>query len=92
MLVNAAVLQAPARTAAARAACPREPAPPQSPEYSPTLSNRARRPFGAIAAVGFGLPAYLLCLVPVLQLLVIPAAVVGGTLLAHRVLPAARRS
>lgn len=36
--------------------------------------------------LGFGLPAYLLCLVPVLQLLVIPAAVVGGTLLAHRVL------
>lgn len=38
--------------------------------------------------LGFGLPAYLLCLVPVLQLLVIPAAVVGGTLLAHRVLDA----
>ncbi|SFS32495.1 EI24 domain-containing protein [Saccharopolyspora flava] len=37
-------------------------------------------------ALGFGLPAYLLCLVPVLQLIVIPAAVVGGTLLAHRVL------
>lgn len=37
---------------------------------------------------GFGLPAYLLCLVPVLQLVVIPAAVVGGTLLAHRVLDA----
>lgn len=36
--------------------------------------------------LGFGLPAYLLCLVPVLQLVVIPAAVVGGTMLAHRVL------
>lgn len=42
--------------------------------------------------LGFGLPAYLLCLVPVLQLLIIPAAVVGGTLLAHRVLPSVHRS
>ncbi|RRO18359.1 hypothetical protein EIL87_09035 [Saccharopolyspora rhizosphaerae] len=41
--------------------------------------------------LGFGLPAYLLCLVPVLQLLVIPAAVVGGTILAHRVLPPPER-
>ncbi|WP_114453384.1 EI24 domain-containing protein [Halopolyspora algeriensis] len=36
--------------------------------------------------LGFGLPTYLLCLVPVAQLVVIPSAVVGGTLLAHRVL------
>ncbi|SDK09473.1 CysZ protein [Actinopolyspora mzabensis] len=36
--------------------------------------------------LGFALPAYLLCLVPVAQLVVIPSAVVGGTLLAHRVL------
>lgn len=35
---------------------------------------------------GFGLPAYLLCLVPVAQLVVIPSAVVGGTMLAHRML------
>lgn len=33
---------------------------------------------------GFGLPVYLLCLIPVAQLVVIPSAVVGGTLLAHR--------
>jgi len=37
-------------------------------------------------ALGFGLPTYLLCLIPVLQLVVIPSAVVGGTLLAHRYL------
>lgn len=37
-------------------------------------------------AVGFGLPTYLLCLIPVAQLLAIPSAVVGGTLLAHRLL------
>lgn len=39
---------------------------------------------------GFGIPTYLLCLVPVAQLVVIPSAVVGGTLLAHRVLSAER--
>ncbi len=38
------------------------------------------------AVLGFGVPAYLLCLVPVLQLVVIPSAVVGGTLLSHRLL------
>lgn len=38
--------------------------------------------------LGFGLPAYLLCLVPLAQLVVVPSAVVGGTLLAHRVLAA----
>ncbi|WP_017974260.1 EI24 domain-containing protein [Actinopolyspora halophila] len=36
--------------------------------------------------LGFAVPAYLLCLVPVAQLVVIPSAVVGGVLLAHRVL------
>ncbi len=36
--------------------------------------------------LGFGVPTYLLCLVPVLQLAVIPSAVVGGTMLAHRLL------
>lgn len=36
--------------------------------------------------LGFGLPTYFLCLVPVAQLVVIPSAVVGGTLLAHRLL------
>ncbi|GAB3297191.1 EI24 domain-containing protein [Parasphingorhabdus pacifica] len=42
-------------------------------------------------ALGFGIPTYLLCLVPVAQLVVVPSAVVGGTILAHRVLdPAAR--
>lgn len=44
------------------------------------------------ATFGFGLPVYLLCLVPVAQLVVIPSAVVGGTLLAHRMLDAAPRA
>lgn len=35
-------------------------------------------------ALGFGMPTYLLCLIPVAQLVVIPSAVVGGTLLAHQ--------
>jgi CysZ protein len=47
--------------------------------------HRALRQHRAVV-FGFGLPTYLLCLVPVAQLVVIPAAVVGGTLLAHRVL------
>ncbi|MDR7300454.1 EI24 domain-containing protein [Haloactinomyces albus] len=43
--------------------------------------------------LGFGLSTYFLCLVPVVQLVVIPSAVVGGTLLAHRLLdPAAAGS
>ncbi|MFI9386431.1 EI24 domain-containing protein [Kutzneria sp. NPDC052558] len=37
-------------------------------------------------AFGFALPAYLLCLVPLLALVVMPAATAGGTLLAHRLL------
>jgi CysZ protein len=37
-------------------------------------------------ALGFGLPTYLLCLVPVAPLIVIPSAVVGGTLMAHHML------
>ncbi|GAA2772583.1 EI24 domain-containing protein [Saccharopolyspora taberi] len=41
---------------------------------------------------GFGLPTYFLCLVPVLQLVVIPSAVVGGTMLAHRFLGPGRGS
>lgn len=36
--------------------------------------------------IGFGVPTYLLCLVPVVQLVAIPSAVVGGTMLAHRFL------
>ncbi|SDP42395.1 CysZ protein [Actinopolyspora xinjiangensis] len=36
--------------------------------------------------LGFAVPTYLLCLIPVAQLVVVPAAVVGGTLLGHRVL------
>jgi CysZ protein len=39
-------------------------------------------------ALGFGLPTYLLCLVPVAPLIVIPSAVVGGTLMAHQMLAA----
>ncbi|GAA0521078.1 membrane protein [Saccharopolyspora subtropica] len=58
-----------------------------------TLGDRHRELRRHRAVVfGFALPTYLLCLVPVLQLVVIPSAVVGGTLLAHRVLgPAPRR-
>jgi CysZ protein len=37
-------------------------------------------------AFGFALPAYLLCLVPLLAIVVMPAATAGGTLLAHRLL------
>ncbi|WP_211770738.1 EI24 domain-containing protein [Kutzneria sp. CA-103260] len=37
-------------------------------------------------AFGFALPAYLLCLVPLLAVIVMPAATAGGTLLAHRLL------
>lgn len=53
-----------------------------------TLGERHRvlRRYRA-TAFGFGLPTYLLCLVPVAQLVMIPSAVVGGTMLAHRVLP-----
>ncbi|MCP2169428.1 CysZ protein [Goodfellowiella coeruleoviolacea] len=38
--------------------------------------------------LGFALPAYLLCLVPFAALVVMPGAMAGGTLLAHRVLTA----
>jgi CysZ protein len=37
-------------------------------------------------AFGFALPAYLLCLVPLLAIVVMPAATAGGTLMAHRLL------
>ncbi|HEY0500718.1 MAG TPA: EI24 domain-containing protein [Kutzneria sp.] len=37
-------------------------------------------------AFGFALPAYLLCLVPLLAIIVMPAATAGGTLLAQRLL------
>lgn len=47
--------------------------------------HRALRAHRA-ATFGFGLPTYLLCLIPLAQLIVVPAAVVGGTLLAHRML------
>ncbi|GLZ42368.1 EI24 domain-containing protein [Actinokineospora sp. NBRC 105648] len=36
--------------------------------------------------LGFGVPVYLLCLIPFAALLVFPAAMAGGTLLAHRVI------
>ena len=52
-----------------------------------SLADRRRTLRGHRAAVfGFGLPTYLLCLIPVAQLIVIPSAVVGGTMLAHRFL------
>jgi CysZ protein len=37
-------------------------------------------------ALGFGIPVFLMMLVPFLGVLVVPAAVAGGTLLTHRVL------
>ncbi|WP_285613099.1 EI24 domain-containing protein [Actinokineospora globicatena] len=40
-------------------------------------SNRAM-------TLGFGIPVYLLCLIPFAALVVFPAAMAGGTLLAHR--------
>lgn len=39
-------------------------------------------------ALGFGIPVFLMMLVPFLGVLVVPAAVAGGTLLTHRVLGA----
>ncbi|MGH3428551.1 MAG: EI24 domain-containing protein, partial [Mycobacteriales bacterium] len=36
--------------------------------------------------LGFAVPTYLLCLIPLVALLVIPAAVAGGTVLAHRLI------
>ena len=36
--------------------------------------------------LGFAVPAYLLCLIPLAALVVIPAAMAGGTVLAHRLL------
>lgn len=39
-----------------------------------------------LLTLSFGVPAYLLCLVPLLAIIVMPAAVAGGTLLAREVL------
>lgn len=36
--------------------------------------------------LGFAVPAYLLCLIPLAAMIVIPAAMAGGTVLAHRLL------
>ncbi|MFD7655122.1 EI24 domain-containing protein [Actinosynnema sp. NPDC059797] len=36
--------------------------------------------------LGFAVPAYLLCLIPLAALVVLPAAMAGGTVLAHRLL------
>jgi CysZ protein len=40
--------------------------------------------------LGFAVPAYLLCLIPLAAMIVIPAAMAGGTVLAHRLLTAER--
>ncbi|RZQ61699.1 EI24 domain-containing protein [Amycolatopsis suaedae] len=40
--------------------------------------------------LGFALPAYLLCLIPLAALIVFPAAMAGGTVLSHRLLAAAK--
>jgi CysZ protein len=37
--------------------------------------------------LGFAVPVYLLCLIPLAALIVLPAAMAGGTLLAHRLSP-----
>jgi CysZ protein len=47
--------------------------------------RRALRAHRALA-LGFGIPVFLMMLVPFLGVLVVPAAVAGGTLLTHRVL------
>ncbi|RLK53857.1 EI24 domain-containing protein [Actinokineospora cianjurensis] len=60
-----------------------------------SLRDRRRALRGRRAlTLGFGIPVYLLCLIPFAALLVFPAAMAGGTLLAHRVsggAPAGRR-
>ncbi|MBM7773542.1 CysZ protein [Actinokineospora baliensis] len=51
-----------------------------------SLRDRRRALRGRRAlTLGFGIPVYLLCLIPFAALLVFPAAMAGGTLLAHRV-------
>ncbi|GAA2992532.1 EI24 domain-containing protein [Actinokineospora diospyrosa] len=51
-----------------------------------SLRERRRALRGRRAlTLGFGIPVYLLCLIPFAALLVFPAAMAGGTLLAHRV-------
>jgi CysZ protein len=51
------------------------------------LPERRKRMRGRRALVlGFAVPVYLLCLVPFAVLAVVPAAMAGGTLLAHRLL------
>ena len=40
--------------------------------------------------LGLAVPTYLLCLVPLAALVVIPAAMAGGTVLSHRLLNGAR--
>lgn len=49
--------------------------------------RRATLRRGRWMTLGFGVPVYLLCLIPFAALLVFPAAMAGGTLLAHRLLP-----
>ena len=65
-------------------------------DYAGFTLDRRRLPFGARrrwllahrdAALGFGGAAFLVCLVPGLNLLAMPALVAGGTLLALRYPP-----
>lgn len=52
-----------------------------------SLKDRRRALASRRAVVlGFAVPTYLLCLVPLAALVVIPAAMAGGTVLAHRLL------
>lgn len=51
--------------------------------YDQRRAALRRRP---MLALGFGVPVYLLCLVPFLAVIIMPAAVAGGTLLARELL------
>ncbi|TWP46543.1 hypothetical protein FKR81_35815 [Lentzea tibetensis] len=52
-----------------------------------SLKDRRRALASRRAVVlGFAVPTYLLCLIPLAALVVIPAAMAGGTVLAHRLL------
>ncbi|AHH96071.1 hypothetical protein KALB_2703 [Kutzneria albida DSM 43870] len=52
----------------------------------PLAARRALLGRNRAMALGFALPCYLLCLVPLVAIVVMPAATAGGALLAHRML------
>jgi CysZ protein len=55
------------------------------------MRHRTLRRHGLLV-LGFAVPVYLLCLIPFAVLVVTPAAMAGGTLLAHRVLTGVQHS